>query len=497
MIADARDAGHNLDLRADVVVLGAGIGGAAAALELARAGLSTVVLEEGGDPAPARTELETRVRRLQQRGFLATLDRGVGVLAGRLLGGSFDAGAGELWRVPDPILEQWAAETGADWLGSTPMAAAYGDVEGRLAPRASAAIPGDHPLLRAAGELGWSTAQAPIASRQVAGADAAIPDGERRSVRLAWIDPADSAGAAVLHHTRADRVAFEDDAVLGVMGSVVDRGHVERRFRVQTRAVVAAAGALSTPGILLRSGVPDPRRLMGDGLRLQPTAAAVGLFDGATLAAPGLAVTEFTDGLGADPRRVLLRATRLSPGVLAGLMPWTGDDLARELADADHRLTVAVTVRERRGERAVPTGDGGAPSLKYETSPGCRRALREGLERAAEWLLTAGAREVWTSHASPVRVMSTGELGAIRRARYRSCQVGLLATTPLGTCPLGARPRRSVVDAGGRHHRLRRLYVADASLLPGAPGMPLGSTVAVIGREVARTVVADLGSGGA
>ncbi len=497
MIADIRDARRDLALEADVCVVGGGIAGARVAQALADAGVTTVLLEEGGDPAPARSELQARARRLRHRGFLASLDRGIAVLAGAHLGGSFDSSGGELWRVPGELLDGWARATGAAWLAAERMGPAYDELEATLVAAPAPPGAGADALERGAGELGWAVHRPPRADRLADGGGDAIPDGARRSVRRGLLGPAAAAGVAVFHHARVDRVSHDDRRVDGVQGAVIDRGHVDGRFRVRAPALVMAAGALCSPGILQRSRVPDPRRLLGAGLRLQPTAAAVGLFDEPLPGSAGLAVTEFADGLGRDPGGVLLRTGRLAPGLLAGMLPWTGDDLERELADGARRVTVTVTARDRRPGRCVPTADGAAPSLKYEPSPGTRRALRCGLERAAEWLLAAGAREVWTSHATPLRIGSVDELRALRRASYLPCAVALLSTSPLGGCAPGERPRRAAVDPDGRLHHLGGVYVADGSIVPDAPGVPPGPTIAVAAAHVASIVIADLGSAGA
>ena len=54
MIIEGRNERAPLALRADVVVVGSGAGGATVARELARAGKSVIVLEEGGHYTPER-----------------------------------------------------------------------------------------------------------------------------------------------------------------------------------------------------------------------------------------------------------------------------------------------------------------------------------------------------------------------------------------------------------------------------------------------------------
>ena len=113
-----------------------------------------------------------------------------------------------------------------------------------------------------------------------------------------------------------------------------------------------------------------------------------------------------------------------------------------------------------------------------------------------ELMLEAGVDEVWTTHAVPTCLRTTDDLRLLRRRDYRSCDLSLYSTTPLGTCAVGADPRSSVVGDGGRYHGVEGLYVADASLLPGAPGVPIGHTVSALALSVADAVAADLGAAG-
>ena len=55
------------------------------------------------------------------------------------------------------------------------------------------------------------------------------------------------------------------------------------------------------------------------------------------------------------------------------------------------------------------------------------------------------------------------------------------------SCPLGEDRVRCVTDSFGRVHGSPDLYIADASLLPGPPGVnPQGSLMALVRRNVRR-----------
>ncbi len=454
-----------LELSTDVCVVGSGIGGAAVAHRLARAGLDVIVLEEGGDPPVATSELEARTQRLRDRGLQVTADRGAAVLQGRLLGGSWEVGRGALQRVPDEDLLAWSEERSVDTLSPGAMASAYDEVEQRL---------------------GEGPARCRGCDRCLGG----CPEGSRRSVRATWVEAASELGARFVLGCRAEHLRCVDGVVEGIAGHAFDGDAVRHKVRVRARTVVLAAGAVHTPSLMLISRVPDPHRTIGDQLRLQPTTVVVGRFAGPI--PPGGTVVEGFQR--AEDGSHVLSPSPLPLGtVCSGLPAWDGE-LSRVLDRPTSAACVAVTVRDERTGWVVPLADG-RPVLRYELSPPDRRALAAGLADAARALFAAGAREVITSHGVPTVLRSEDDLGVLERRHYRACDLAVYSTSPLGTCAMGGDPATAVTDARGRVHGIEGLYVADASLLPGAPGLPLGATVAALATRVADGIAATAVSG--
>lgn len=450
-----------LDLRTDVCVVGSGIGGAVVAHGLARAGLDVIVFEEGGDPPVSSSELEARTHRMRDRGLQCTADRGAVVVQGRLLGGSWEVGRGAVLRVPDADLRTWSEERSAEALAPGKMAAAYDEVERRLGP----APPGCRACGRCLG---------------------GCPDGVRRSVRATWVEAASELGARFVLGCRAEHLRCVDGAVEGIAGHAFDGDAVRHKVRVRARTVVLAAGAVHTPSLMLISRVPDPHRTIGDQLRLQPTSVLVGRF-AQDLPAGRDVVTGFQQ---AEEGRHVLSMSPLPLGtVCSGLPAWDGE-LSRLLDRPRAAACVAVTVRDQRTGWVVPLADG-RPVIRYELAPPDRRALAAGLADAARALFAAGAREVVTSHGVPTVLRGEGDLGLLERRHYRACDLALYSTSPLGTCAMGGDPEVSVADSRGRVHGIEGLYVADASLVPAAPGLPLGATVAALATQVAAGIAAE------
>ena len=110
----------------DVVVIGSGAGGAVVARELARAGRSVIVLEEGGYHPPKEYASFSPSRAFSTLAREAGLGLAVGlgdtpimsVLAGKCVGGSSVLTGGVCFRIPDDVLHDWSTHLGLG--GMTP-----------------------------------------------------------------------------------------------------------------------------------------------------------------------------------------------------------------------------------------------------------------------------------------------------------------------------------------------------------------------------------------
>jgi choline dehydrogenase-like flavoprotein len=237
-------------------------------------------------------------------------------------------------------------------------------------------------------------------------------------------------------------------------------------------AVVVAGGSLSTPQILMRSGVPNPN--IGRHLGLHPAQFVFGLFD--------------------EPQDAHMVA------------PISGDcfDFA---ADEDGGFVVeAVTVQDPIGFTV---------SLCDESGPMWGEPLVEAARKYRNWIgllnmsnddnnasvnLDENGNEVFLSDFQPV------ELDRINAAREFSTKVlqaagatqilwsGLATTHMQGSCRMGTDPATSVVDANGQSHEVKRLYVGDSSLHSRTLSVNPSLTIMALASRLAQHL--DSGAGG-
>src|SRR5882724_9978421 len=119
MILDTATVDRDVELAADVCIVGSGAGGAVVAKELAERGRSVVIVEEGPYVTAAHfTQREEQMLPLlyAHQGLHTTVDSTVVVSQGRVVGGSTVPSLCVCVRLPRQIVEQWGRSFGLSGL---------------------------------------------------------------------------------------------------------------------------------------------------------------------------------------------------------------------------------------------------------------------------------------------------------------------------------------------------------------------------------------------
>src|SRR6478735_8708402 len=261
----------------DVVIVGSGAGGAAAAAELAEAGLDVIVLEAGGhfnrDNYPGG-HLDSIATLYRDAGLtMAEGNPPIPVPVAKVVGGTTVINSGTCFRAPDPVLENWRSQYGVSWAGE--LDADYAEAEDFL--RVTQLDPeqmGRNGQLALEGAAALGASAAPI-SRNAASCVqcSSCPFGcaidAKRGMHVSYLPRAVAAGARVRVRVEAQRVLVEEGRATGVACSARDEQGRRRPFTVRARrAVIAAGGSFGTPELLLRSGLGG--RQVGRNLHIHP-----------------------------------------------------------------------------------------------------------------------------------------------------------------------------------------------------------------------------------
>jgi choline dehydrogenase-like flavoprotein len=517
----------------EVIVVGAGAGGAAAAYGLCRRGRSVLLLDAGPRFDPSTdyplTEADWDIREFPQKPgstgkvtfapgqalgsepLLASGSRGLGPVANgrtrlmdsyqhvRGIGGSTLHFTGESHRLhPAAMKMKTRFDVAADWpLDYAALEPYYIEAEeliGVAGPATQGArwrsrgfpLP-PHPLSyasqtlskgakalgldwqpnsRAALSLPWN-GRTPC--NYCGGCNKGCPRGDKGSADVTFIAAALATGRCTV---RADcpviRIeAGSDDHVTAVLVGLPD-GSIER---IAGRHVVLACGAIETPRLLLAS----------DGLANESGEVGQNFMDtlSVTVGALHPDSQHGRRGLPSDAISWDFNAPDAIPGVIGGcrLYSASGENELGGLAAFALRAVPgwgrahAQSVRRLWGHglhvgaigERLPNRDS-----RVDLDPEARDRFAVPLARIASVLSEADIVRLRFMVTKSHELLAAS--GAERIYESYSSWDWFTATHVFGTCRMGDDPANSVVDAFGRSHRWRNLWIADASVFPSSGG---------------------------
>jgi hypothetical protein len=263
---------------------------------------------------------------------------------------------------------------------------------------------------------------------------------------------------------------------------------------VEAPTVVLAGGAIESPLLWLRSGLPDRGRLVGRNLRLNPYAVVAGLFPDPVRSWQGPPHGYIVDEFLALDRSVfggfLLLAASAPPLTAASLIPGFGAAHRRVMAAFERIAGVGFLLNERTAGR-VRMDRGGAAVIEYRLSDDDKRDVMRALRAASDVLFAAGAESVLLPYNDLVELRSRKEASVIEARGVLLNDPLFVSFQPQGTLRMGADPARSVVGPDGRAHAVRGLYVADASLFPTSVAVPPQIAVMAFASRIAESILAQ------
>lgn len=458
-------------LSCDAIVIGSGAGGAFAARALARAGMETLIVEEGERWTVERIRATHPLQRFASayRDGGATIALGrppIALPLGRAVGGTTLINSGTCYRPPADVASAWHADHGLALAEPEALAARLDDVEATIGvARAEMDVLGRNGrlTLQGAAALGWESAPLRRNATGCRGAcQCAIgcPNNAKGGVHLNALPQACEAGARILSGLRVERVLTERGRASGVEARREDG----TRVLISAPRVVVAAGAIMTPPLLRRSGLGGHPRL-GRGLSIHPATGVTASFEEEVFAWRGVMQSAGVEELHAS-RGILLEATSTPPGMGAVSAPGYGAHLIDRLGRAANTATLGAMIADLPSGRVLGSR---APLVLYPLAGEDRRRLAEAVAAMCRVMLAAGAREVEPGGGVPAVRREAEIEPALERLDVR--RLRLAAFHPTGSAAAGSRPSRHPVDGEGRLRGVEGVWVADGSVLPSCPGV--------------------------
>jgi choline dehydrogenase-like flavoprotein len=475
----------------DVVIVGSGAGGAAAAASLAEAGLDVIVLEAGGhynrDNYP-QGHLDSIATLYRDAGLtVAEGNPPIPVPVAKVVGGTTVINSGTCFRAPEEVLDNWCGEHGVSWardldpyfveaeefLRVTPLDPASMGRNGQLAMEGAEALGvSSGPISRNAGNC-VQCSSCPYGCKIDA----------KRGMHVSYLPRAVAAGARIRTGVEARRLLVEDGRAVGVQ-CIAGPGNGSRRaYTVRARrATIVAGGAFGTPELLLRSGLGGSQ--VGRNLHIHPACWVGAKYVEEVRGWEGVMQSYYLDEW--ESERVLLEAT-FTPLAFGGAwLQGAGRAHQEAMLEFGHVSSIGVQVADRSVGRVGLLNDGSLKATYKLTDDDAGRFIF-GIARAAEVHFAAGATEVYPN-IPRAGVLKPGQVAEFEATRFKPSELRLEAFHPMGTARISGEEGAGVCDPSGAVRGVEGLFVADASLFPTAVHVNPMMTIIAFAKQVAAGI---------
>jgi choline dehydrogenase-like flavoprotein len=467
-------------LSCDVVIVGSGAGGAAAAWSLSKAGLEVVCLETGAhfteadfsqDYGRGSTQLYEEAGQRLMHGNLF-----VPIAGGRCLGGSTVVNSGICFRIPQSRFDLWHAGAGLDFSFGE-LIAKTEQVERTVgvAPSNRAVWGGNNAFCQEGLEaLGWSGGPMPRNAPACVGCGSCgtgCPTGAKLSVAKTFIPMSEKLGARYVTRARVESFLGTGARPIGVVADLLQGPDdtVIGQLTVRAPVVVLAGGAIQSPNLLLRNGLGNEHT--GNHLHVHLATGCIGMAPSDIRGWRGIPQGFYSDEF-LESDGMILESFWATPEVFYQSYPF-GQNGLQKMLDVRRLVACGGTIADQSGGKVSAGTKPGRAKVQYEVGEEDKQRLVRLTARICELLLAAGA----TGLMSGIRgVPPIDSMEDVRRhINPQSLRVKQLkqvySSHPQGTLRMGSDPKHSAVDCSGRLYGSEGIYVMDASVFPDVLGV--------------------------
>jgi len=489
-----------IEIEKDVCVIGSGAGGAPLAAELAMAGRSVVIIEEGGffsaedfrdDPIHMTNML------YRDGGLLVTFGFPNIVLPlGKCVGGTTLINSGSCFRCPDHVLNRWVWEFGLSKWAPERLKKYFEQVEktiGVSVPPENLTGGNTRVFKKGLERLGLKGGIIPRNATHCKGSGVCAfgcPTRAKKSMEQNYIPIALSHGAELYTNCRAEKILYEKSLAKKVICSFIDpstrrkKGHLV----IKAKIIVVACGTLHTPVLLKRSSLPDPGGQIGRNLTIHPAAKVIALFDEEVRAWDGIPQSYYLDDLIAEGIRFEQIFT--PPALVAPNIILSGEEHSEIMAKYNQLACFGMIIQDSsRGKVfALPNGK---PFIWYSLNKYDLAKFKKGIHHLVDIFFAAGATKVFPCIYKFPAITKDDGADIIYKKRISARDLDLQAFHPLGTCRMGANPKESAVDADGRLYGMDNVYISDGSIFPTSLGVNPQITIMAAALKIAEHINKD------
>lgn len=462
------------DKHCDVLIVGSGPGGVTSALQLARAGRDVHILEEGRlwpRDIPQSYSLEEQQFKYRNVGLTPALGKiKVPYIEACCVGGASEINAGLYHSPISEVLEEWGRTHRVKNLTLDGLRPYLEKIEKEMGvSRMPQGVGTSSKILSKGAEvLKWKATEVPRFWRYEDQA------GTRQSMTQSLLPMAQEAGCRLTALVKVLKIGFRGKRADHVVVESRE-GRVRQHRKIYFDHIIVSGGAIQTPALLRRSGI---KRNIGDSLAMHPAVRIVADFKRPVYdeqeGVPVVQVQEF------KPKLTL-------GGSFSGLAHaalWlSGQQGMREKLSSWKNMAIfyALIMSTSRGSvRNFPIFN--EAFVRMTPTPDDLKAMGEGLYRLGELLFAAGAIEIYPPVAGWPVFRNLKDMEILRQGL--PAEKADLSTIHLfSSCPMGEDLSKCAVDSYGKLHGYENVYLNDASILPGPPGVNPQALIMAIARR--------------
>ncbi len=457
---------------ADYLIVGSGISGSFIALDLVRAGARVIVLEAGEDFSSDKyptTELDANSRLYWSGGIEFNRGTTLGFLRPKVVGGGSVVNQALVDRFDTLAFDSWRNKTGISYLNRNEMDPFYDAASSEIITEKipTQAMNGNAEIFaegfRKRGFAYTELTRAQAGCRYSEGNDciaclAGCRIESKQSMPVTTLRKARAGGLQLEDRFEAKIVREESDFV-SVEG--VDRYGRKAEFRAKN--LVLAAGAIGNSLLLLRSGFASKFPALGADFFCHPQFMVLGLYQKKIRSHRGPLQTFKSDDPSFRNAGFKLENVFAPPIAISMLVPGMGREHRDVMRRYDEMACIEVAVRD--------------------TSPGQIRISSGGSPRVTK---TLNAEDLRRRQAGLTAVREIFESTGVERIIEGILPIGLHLMGGLG---LGSDASHSVVAPDFSLHGTKRMYCADSSVFPDAPGINPSFTIMALAKRAVQSIM--------